>query len=64
MNTFNRIPNPCIGYCKLNEDGICGGCGRTKSERTDWIFLQPAQQQEIVDKSKQRLAELKQQTEK
>ena len=34
-----EVKNPCKGYCKLNEDGICGGCGRTDDERTNWIFL-------------------------
>ncbi len=54
----NRVVNPCIGYCKLNEEGICQGCGRTEDERTDWVFLSISEQKAICDRAKQRLAQI------
>ncbi|KMT63646.1 DUF1289 domain-containing protein [Catenovulum maritimum] len=55
-----HIKNPCIGYCLLNQDNICGGCGRTKDERTDWIFLNNDEKLTIIENSEKRLAEIKQ----
>ena len=54
-----HVANPCIGYCKLNDNNICAGCGRTVDERTDWIFLTPSQQRDIADKAAKRLIEIK-----
>lgn len=54
----NHINNPCIGYCKLNDDDICAGCGRSKDERTDWVFLTSKQKQQVVEKAQQRMLKI------
>ncbi|WP_111980190.1 DUF1289 domain-containing protein [Algibacillus agarilyticus] len=59
MTYKKHIANPCIGYCKLNHDDICGGCGRTQSERTDWIFLTATEQKTICENASKRLAKIK-----
>lgn len=53
------ITNPCIGYCLLNEKNICTGCGRSKDERTDWIFLSESEKQQVVEVAGQRLTQIK-----
>jgi predicted Fe-S protein YdhL (DUF1289 family)/8-oxo-dGTP pyrophosphatase MutT (NUDIX family) len=37
MNTaFRAVLSPCIGVCKLDDDGLCEGCLRTTSEIARW----------------------------
>ncbi|WP_016953983.1 DUF1289 domain-containing protein [Catenovulum agarivorans] len=59
FSNINTVKNPCIGYCQLNEDDVCKGCGRTKDERTDWIFLSEDEKRKIADDAKVRLAAIK-----
>ncbi|EWH08137.1 hypothetical protein DS2_18920 [Catenovulum agarivorans DS-2] len=59
FSTGNKPKNPCIGYCQLNEDDVCKGCGRTKDERTDWIFLSDDEKRKVVGDAKVRLAAIK-----
>ncbi|WP_017446053.1 DUF1289 domain-containing protein [Gayadomonas joobiniege] len=51
----NRVLNPCIGYCLFNDDSICAGCGRSRDERADWIFMSESEKQATVIKAKERL---------
>ena len=59
FSVSKAVKNPCIGYCQLNDNDICKGCGRTKDERTDWIFLSDAEKSKVVDDAKVRLAAIK-----
>lgn len=59
FSNINAVKNPCIGYCQLNEEAVCKGCGRTKDERTDWIFLSDDEKRKIADDAKVRLAAIK-----
>jgi predicted Fe-S protein YdhL (DUF1289 family) len=42
------IPNPCKSICRLNEQGICVGCRRTREEIASWSKLTNEQKQVIV----------------
>lgn len=33
---FRPVPSPCIKICKLNQDQICTGCGRSRAEIGNW----------------------------
>jgi predicted Fe-S protein YdhL (DUF1289 family) len=41
--------SPCIGLCRLDEDDLCEGCGRTLGEIAEWSAASPERQQAIVD---------------
>lgn len=59
MFMLKRVVNPCIGYCLLNEDDMCEGCGRTKMEKLDWIMMSDTDKEEVVALSQQRLIHFK-----
>jgi len=48
--------SPCIGICKLDRAEICIGCGRHVSEIIAWPYSTEAEQQEIIERSRERLA--------
>ena len=50
-----QIVSPCIGWCKLNPQDICEGCGRTREERETWIILSDQDRLEVIDNAKKRL---------
>ena len=35
--------SPCIGLCRINEDGLCTGCKRTKLEVQRWSEMADAE---------------------
>lgn len=39
--------NPCVSLCKLDDDGVCLGCGRTKPEIKAWKALPDEQRHDI-----------------
>lgn len=43
------IPSPCIATCQLH-NGICMGCGRTRSEIVEWYTASDARKLEILDR--------------
>lgn len=47
---MNQVPSPCIAVCRLDENGICIGCKRTRSEIAIWSYLFEEEKQEIVDR--------------
>jgi predicted Fe-S protein YdhL (DUF1289 family) len=49
------IPSPCIDICRLNNNGICIGCGRTKQEITDWLASTDKERVAIYEKATVRL---------
>ena len=40
--------SPCVGLCRLNEDGVCIGCSRTKLEVQRWSEMTDAERQMIM----------------
>jgi predicted Fe-S protein YdhL (DUF1289 family) len=44
------VGSPCIGLCQIDRrTGQCRGCHRTLGEITDWIGLDAAGKQRILD---------------
>jgi predicted Fe-S protein YdhL (DUF1289 family) len=34
--TPSQVPSPCTGFCKLDADSVCVGCGRRMYEIVAW----------------------------
>ena len=55
----DRLPSPCIGVCKIGEDGLyCEGCLRTRGEIREWKKAEREDQLEILDRLRERRAAL------
>jgi len=48
--------SPCIGICKLDSAEVCVGCGRHVSEIIAWPYSTEAEQLQIVENARARLA--------
>ena len=48
-------PSPCTDICRLNNNGICIGCGRTKAEITVWSSASEQERESIAGKASVRL---------
>lgn len=47
--------SPCISVCQLDDaTGWCIGCYRTIDEIRDWIIMEPAQRQQVLDRLAER----------
>jgi uncharacterized protein len=40
--------SPCIGICRLGEDGLCEGCLRTGDEIARWMSLSDAERTHLM----------------
>lgn len=40
--------SPCVGLCRLDEDGVCKGCSRTKLEVQRWAEMSDAERRLIM----------------
>ncbi len=50
MNSPVRaILSPCIGICRLDDEGLCEGCHRTGSEIACWSQLSDGQRQQFME---------------
>ncbi len=47
--------SPCTGHCALNQQQICSGCGRIKSEISNWRTMNEKEKEEAAIRSKDRL---------
>lgn len=36
---FRAVLSPCIGICRIDDDGLCAGCHRTSDEITAWPMM-------------------------
>lgn len=45
------MESPCIKICKLNEQDVCIGCGRTKDEISGWTSMTDAERTEAIKKA-------------
>lgn len=41
------IKSPCQQICRLDQNQMCVGCGRTKQEIAEWISMTPEQKLEV-----------------
>lgn len=57
--TFPRpVSSPCVRICKLNDDGTCIGCGRTRLEIAAWLTLTEAARRIITSALPERLSQI------
>jgi len=49
--------SPCIRHCKLNNSGVCLGCGRTVQEITKWRNMTEEEKQQTVRRCEERIRE-------
>jgi predicted Fe-S protein YdhL (DUF1289 family) len=40
--------SPCTDQCRLNERGVCAGCGRTLAEIAAWESLSEAERRRVL----------------
>ncbi len=46
------MTTPCIRVCKLNDDKVCIGCGRTWEQIRDWIGYTDTKRKEVQESLK------------
>jgi uncharacterized protein len=46
-----KMESPCIKICKLNEQNICIGCGRTKEDISGWRTMTDEEKSEAIKKA-------------
>lgn len=42
--------SPCVGLCRLNEDGVCIGCKRTKLEVQSWSQMSSSERRLVMER--------------
>ena len=45
------IKSPCVNVCKLDQHGVCVGCGRTERDIADWVNMTEQEQFETVERA-------------
>ncbi|MCB2101225.1 MAG: DUF1289 domain-containing protein [Rhodobacterales bacterium] len=48
MPDLERLPSPCTGVCKLDDQRLCLGCQRTPGEIREWRDATVERQREIL----------------
>lgn len=52
--------SPCTGVCRLDEAGVCLGCGRTGAEIGEWLEAPIERKREILAAAgRRRLAQVR-----
>lgn len=36
---YRAVLSPCIGICRIDDEGLCGGCHRTGDEIAHWPLM-------------------------
>jgi predicted Fe-S protein YdhL (DUF1289 family) len=49
------MKSPCTGHCAINQQQICSGCGRTRSEISNWRTMNEQEKEEAALCAKDRL---------
>jgi predicted Fe-S protein YdhL (DUF1289 family) len=49
------VLSPCVGVCRLGDDGLCEGCGRTTTEIAAWPAMDDAARLRVMERLEQRL---------
>jgi predicted Fe-S protein YdhL (DUF1289 family) len=52
-----KIKNPCVDICQYDENQICIGCKRTKTEAKTWWRLIDEEKLQIIENVKKRKSE-------
>jgi predicted Fe-S protein YdhL (DUF1289 family) len=52
------VESPCVKICELNAAGFCNGCGRNRSEITNWMSMSDAQKTVTIETAAARLKRL------
>jgi uncharacterized protein len=51
------VLSPCTGVCRLGEDGLCEGCGRSGGEIAAWPAMDDAARLRVMERLDARLDE-------
>ena len=54
------VESPCIRHCAINQQQICSGCGRTKSEISNWRTMSEEEKAEVCSKARLRSSSMQQ----
>lgn len=49
MNQSVPILSPCIGICRLGNDGWCEGCLRSGDEIACWVVMGEVERRRLMD---------------
>ena len=49
------MKSPCVKVCKLQEQGMCVGCGRMQHEIEDWAIYTDERREKIMQYAQVRL---------
>ncbi|MEO8452950.1 MAG: DUF1289 domain-containing protein [Gemmatimonadota bacterium] len=44
------LPSPCRSICRLGDDSVCDGCGRTLAEVAGWTGMSDAERRLIMER--------------
>ena len=44
------VESPCRNICRLGNDMVCDGCGRTVEEIAGWLDLSPDERRSVMDR--------------
>ncbi|HAA10497.1 MAG TPA: DUF1289 domain-containing protein [Cytophagales bacterium] len=42
------VSSPCLMVCRLDQEAVCVGCGRTKEQITRWLTYTEEERKEIM----------------
>ncbi|MEL6538282.1 MAG: DUF1289 domain-containing protein [Bacteroidota bacterium] len=42
------VSSPCVMVCRLNQDAVCIGCGRTQEQIVRWLGYTEEERKEIM----------------
>lgn len=45
---FRAVLSPCVGVCRMDEDGLCAGCHRTLDEIAAWASMHDDQRLRLM----------------
>ena len=54
---MSKIKNPCIDVCQYDDNQVCIGCKRTKTEAKSWWRLSETAKLEVLENIKKRRLE-------
>lgn len=43
------VPSPCIGLCRLGDQGLCEGCWRNGDEIARWLSMTNEERLHLID---------------
>ncbi|WP_036280965.1 DUF1289 domain-containing protein [Methylocystis sp. ATCC 49242] len=49
------VDSPCVKVCKLNDKGVCTGCGRDLDEIANWMRMSDADKSKAAQRARMRL---------